>query len=200
MVNVGFIACTYAVYVVYMGSTESQDPNEIVLHNHRILSFVHSSIEPMGVILVFLTGQDDIDTAVQLITEEAQNNGKSFLVLLIVLPLYSGLTRADQGKRKVVISTNIAETSLTLEGIVYVVDSGFSKPRFYNLVILSLFLAMPCSLLTLGFLNIYKFLNLVKCWAQITDIENLVVAPISKASARQRARRTGRIQPGKCYS
>ncbi|KAF5776655.1 putative RNA helicase [Helianthus annuus] len=149
MVNVGFIACTYAVYVVYMGSTESQDPNEIVLHNHRILSS-----EPMGVIRVFLTGQDDIDTAVQLITEEAQNNDKSSLVL-IVLPLYSGLTRADQdlvfspsprGKQKVVISTNIAQTSLMLEGIVYVVDSGFSKQRFYNLVILSLFLAMPCSL------------------------------------------------------
>ncbi|KAM0006599.1 putative RNA helicase [Helianthus debilis subsp. tardiflorus] len=58
---------------------------------------------------------------------------------------------------------------------------------------------MPCSLLTLGFLNIYKFLNLVKCCAHITDIENLVVAPISKASARQRARRTGRIRPEKCY-
>ncbi|KAM0038103.1 putative RNA helicase [Helianthus debilis subsp. tardiflorus] len=98
MVNVGFIACTYAVYV-----------------------------EPMGVILVFLTGQDDIDTVVQLITEEAQNNGKSSLVL-IVLPLYSGLTRA--GKRKVVLSINIAETSLTLEGIVYVVDSGFENNGF----------------------------------------------------------------------
>ncbi|KAL8192178.1 hypothetical protein R6Q57_028040 [Mikania cordata] len=130
--------------------------------------------EPMGDILVFLTGQDDIDTAVQLITEEAQNSGKSSSGM-IVLPLYSGLTRADQdlvfspsprGKRKVVISTNIAETSLTLEGIVYVVDSGFSKQRFYN---------------------------------PITDIENLVVAPISKASARQRAGRAGRIRPGKCY-
>nr|XP_043622202.1 probable pre-mRNA-splicing factor ATP-dependent RNA helicase DEAH9 isoform X2 [Erigeron canadensis] len=130
--------------------------------------------EPMGDILVFLTGQDEIDTAVQMITEEALNSGKSSLGL-IVLPLYSGLTRADQdlvfspsprGKRKVVISTNIAETSLTLEGIVYVVDSGFSKQRFYN---------------------------------PITDIENLVVAPISKASARQRAGRAGRVRPGKCY-
>ncbi|XP_059669980.1 probable pre-mRNA-splicing factor ATP-dependent RNA helicase DEAH9 isoform X2 [Cornus florida] len=121
--------------------------------------------EPMGDILVFLTGQDDIDAAVQLITDEAQSNGKSA----------SGLSRADQdlifsptprGKRKVVISTNIAETSLTLEGIVYVVDGGFSKQRFYN---------------------------------PISDIENLVVAPISKASARQRAGRAGRVRPGKCY-
>ncbi|GJS99917.1 probable pre-mRNA-splicing factor ATP-dependent RNA helicase DEAH9 [Tanacetum coccineum] len=132
----------------------------------------------MGDILVFLTGQDDIDAAVQLITDEAQNSGKSSLGM-IVLPLYSGLTRADQdlifspsprGKRKVVISTNIAETSLTLEqGIVYVVDSGFSKQRFYNPV----FHLLPIS--------------------YITDIENLVVAPISKASARQRARRAGRL-------
>ncbi|KAK4589753.1 hypothetical protein RGQ29_020362 [Quercus rubra] len=130
--------------------------------------------EPMGDILVFLTGQDDIDTAVKLLNEEAQSNGKKSSGL-IVLPLYSGLSRAEQeliftptprGKRKVVISTNIAETSLTLEGIVYVVDSGFSKQRFYN---------------------------------PISDIENLVVAPLSKASARQRAGRAGRVRPGKCY-
>ncbi|KAI5657257.1 hypothetical protein M9H77_26050 [Catharanthus roseus] len=128
--------------------------------------------EPMGDILVFLTGQDDIDAAVQLLLEEAHNSRYQGL---IVLPLYSGLPRADQdlifsptprGKRKVVISTNIAETSLTLEGIVYVVDTGFSKQRFYN---------------------------------PISDIENLVVAPISRASARQRAGRAGRIRPGKCY-
>ncbi|KAF2305204.1 hypothetical protein GH714_003027 [Hevea brasiliensis] len=130
--------------------------------------------EPPGDSLVFLTGQDDIDAAVQLLTEEAQANGKNSSGL-IVLPLYSGLSRMEQdlvfsptprGKRKVVISTNIAETSLTLEGIVYVVDSGFSKQRFYN---------------------------------PISDVENLVVAPISKASARQRAGRAGRIRPGKCY-
>ncbi|KAI9197824.1 hypothetical protein LWI28_005236 [Acer negundo] len=130
--------------------------------------------EPPGDILVFLTGQDDIDAAVQLLTEEARTNRKNSSGL-IILPLYSGLPRADQelvfsptprGKRKVVISTNIAETSLTLEGVVYVVDSGFSKQRFYN---------------------------------PISDIENLVVAPISKASARQRAGRAGRVRPGKCY-
>lgn len=128
--------------------------------------------ERMGDILVFLTGQDDIDTAIQLLTEEAQSSGKQGLVSV---PLYSGLPRADQdlvfsptprGKRKVIFSTNIAETSLTLEGIVYVVDSGFSKQRFYN---------------------------------PISDIENLVVAPISKASARQRAGRAGRVRPGKCF-
>ncbi|XP_048132238.1 probable pre-mRNA-splicing factor ATP-dependent RNA helicase DEAH9 isoform X4 [Rhodamnia argentea] len=130
--------------------------------------------EPFGDILVFLTGQEDIEAAVKLLTEEARDNRKSSSGL-IVLPLYSGLSRAEQelifsptprGKRKVVISTNIAETSLTLEGVVYVIDSGFSKQRFYN---------------------------------PVSDIENLVVAPISKASARQRAGRAGRVRPGKCY-
>ncbi|KAG6419209.1 hypothetical protein SASPL_121425 [Salvia splendens] len=127
--------------------------------------------EPMGDILVFLTGKDDIDAAMQLLAEDSHHRNQG----LIVLPLYSGLPRADQdlvfsptprGKRKVIISTNIAETSLTLEGVVYVVDCGFSKQRFYY---------------------------------PITDIENLVAAPISRASARQRAGRAGRVRPGKCY-
>ncbi|KAG5131093.1 hypothetical protein JHK84_037490 [Glycine max] len=112
--------------------------------------------EPAGDVLVFLTGQDDIDASVQLLNDEVQTTGKHSSGL-IVLPLYSGLSCAEQelvfsqaprGKRKVIISTNIAETSLTLE---------------------------------------------------ISDIENLVVAPISRASARQRAGRAGRVRPGKCY-
>ncbi|KAL6838814.1 hypothetical protein ACP4OV_031528 [Aristida adscensionis] len=130
--------------------------------------------EPPGDILVFLTGQDDIDAATKLLNEEIQHVGRHYLDL-VILPLYSGLPRGDQdlifaptskGKRKVVISTNIAETSLTLEGVVYVVDSGFSKQKCYN---------------------------------PISDIESLVVAPISKASARQRAGRAGRVRPGKCF-
>nr|XP_009383477.1 PREDICTED: probable pre-mRNA-splicing factor ATP-dependent RNA helicase DEAH9 isoform X2 [Musa acuminata subsp. malaccensis] len=138
------------------------------------LPAVLSVEEPAGDILVFLTGQDDIDAAVKLLREDTQDDRRRTSGLL-VLPLYSGLSRVDQdlvfaptpkGKRKVVISTNIAETSLTLEGVVYVVDSGFSKQRFYN---------------------------------PISDIESLVVTPISKASARQRAGRAGRIQPGKCF-
>ncbi|KAJ3693888.1 hypothetical protein LUZ60_009368 [Juncus effusus] len=134
---------------------------------------IHETEGP-GDVLVFLTGQDDIEAAVRMITEESHHRKTSNSGLL-VLPLYSGLPRGEQdlifaptprGKRKVVISTNIAETSLTLEGVVYVIDSGFSKQKFYN---------------------------------PISDIESLVVAPISKASARQRAGRAGRVRPGKCY-
>ncbi|KAI5657254.1 hypothetical protein M9H77_26047 [Catharanthus roseus] len=66
----------------------------------------------MGDIFVFLTGQDDIDAAVQLLSKKAHNSRYQGL---IVLPLYSGLPRADQG-------------------IVYVVDTGFSKQRFDNMI------------------------------------------------------------------
>jgi pre-mRNA-splicing factor ATP-dependent RNA helicase DHX15/PRP43 len=65
-----------------------------------------------------------------------------------------------------VISTNIAETSLTIDGIVYVVDPGFSKQKVYNPRI---------------------------------RVESLLVSPISKASAQQRAGRAGRTRPGKCF-
>lgn len=130
--------------------------------------------EEGGDILVFLTGQEEVDTGVQLLTD-AENSGDKKTKNLYPLPLYAGLSRADQdlvfapvprGKRKVILATNIAETSLTLEGVVYVVDSGFSKQKYYN---------------------------------PITDIESLIVAPISRASARQRAGRAGRVRPGKCY-
>merc|ERR1719310_2645511 len=68
--------------------------------------------------------------------------------------------------RKVVVSTNIAETSLTIDGIVYVVDPGFSKQKVYNPRI---------------------------------RVESLLVTPISKASAKQRAGRAGRTRPGKAF-
>ena len=68
--------------------------------------------------------------------------------------------------RKVVVSTNIAETSLTIDGVVFVIDPGFSKQKVYNPRIRA---------------------------------ESLLVSPISKASAQQRAGRAGRTQNGVCY-
>jgi pre-mRNA-splicing factor ATP-dependent RNA helicase DHX15/PRP43 len=70
------------------------------------------------------------------------------------------------GVRKIIVSTNIAETSVTIDGIVYVIDSGFSKQKLYH--------------------PKYKF-------------DSLKIAPISQASALQRAGRAGRTCPGKCY-
>ena len=64
------------------------------------------------------------------------------------------------------MSTNIAETSLTIDGVVFVIDPGFSKQKVYNPRI---------------------------------RVESLLVSPISKASAQQRAGRAGRTKPGKCF-
>ena len=131
---------------------------------------IHKNEGP-GDILVFLTGQDDVNAAVQMISEEAEKLPRA----LVALPLYAGLPDSDlelvfrpslSSRRKVVFATNIAETSVTLPGIVYVIDSGFSKQKFYN---------------------------------PITNVEALIAAPVSQASAEQRAGRAGRERPGKCF-
>ncbi len=91
--------------------------------------------KPEGDILLFLTGAEEIDTAGQILTERMQSLG-SKVPELIVLPVYSAMpsemqTRifepAPPGTRKCVIATNIAEASLTIDGIYYVVDPGFCK-------------------------------------------------------------------------
>eukprot|EP01083_Nonionella_stella_P011583 32863_1 len=135
--------------------------------------------EPRGDILVFLTGAAEIDQACNKIEQEVRKMGSDCGPVKI-FALYSSLPPAKQqrifddapvsrnGKpgRKIVISTNIAETSLTIDGVVYVVDSGFSKQKVYNPRI---------------------------------RVASLLVTPISKASAKQRAGRAGRTQPGKAF-
>jgi ATP-dependent RNA helicase DDX35 len=130
--------------------------------------------EAEGDILLFLTGREEIDTAIQLISERAATLHPKAPSLL-TLPLFAGLTTEQQmyvfGKtpentRKVIVSTNIAEASVTIDGIVYVIDCGFAKLRAYN---------------------------------PTTGIDTLTAVPISKASATQRAGRAGRTKPGKCF-
>ena len=129
--------------------------------------------EPDGDILLFLTGQEEIETACQVLYDRMKDlkGAKE----LIPLPVYSGLPSdmqnkifepAPEGKRKCVIATNIAEASLTINGIYYVVDPGFAKLKVYN---------------------------------PKMGMDTLQVTPISQASARQRAGRAGRTGPGKCY-
>lgn len=87
--------------------------------------------------LLFLTGQDEIETAGAILHERMTSLGPS-VPELIVLPVFGALpsemqTRifepAPPGARKVVIATNIAEASLTIDGIYYVVDPGFAKQK-----------------------------------------------------------------------
>lgn len=130
--------------------------------------------QPPGDILVFLTGQEEVDTAAEILTFRTKGLGTK-IKELIIARIYSTLPSDLQAKifeptppgaRKVVLATNIAETSLTIDGIVYVIDPGFSKQKSYN---------------------------------PRTGMESLVVTPISKASAEQRAGRAGRVSPGKCF-
>ena len=83
------------------------------------------------------TGQEEIDTACEILFERMKSLGPD-VPELIILPVYSALpsemqTRifdpAPPGSRKVVIATNIAETSLTIDGIYFVVDPGFVKQK-----------------------------------------------------------------------
>lgn len=96
--------------------------------------------EPDGDILVFLTGREEIDTVVQAVTERAAQLPSASQSIL-ALPLYAGLSTEQQmlvfdsppvNTRKVIISTNIAEASVTIDGIVYVIDSGFVKLRAFD--------------------------------------------------------------------
>ncbi|KAK9449570.1 uncharacterized protein V1518DRAFT_383533 [Limtongia smithiae] len=130
--------------------------------------------EPPGDILVFLTGQEEIDTACEILYERMKALGPG-VPELIILPVYSALPSevqsrifepAPPGSRKVVIATNIAETSITIDGIYYVVDPGFVK---------------------------------ISAFDPKLGMDSLVVLPISQAQARQRAGRAGRTGPGKCY-
>jgi ATP-dependent RNA helicase DHX8/PRP22 len=131
--------------------------------------------EPPGDILMFLTGQEEIDTACEVLFERMKSLQAPGVPELMVLPVYGALPSEMQSKifdpappltRKCVIATNIAEASLTIDGIFYVVDPGFCKQKVYN---------------------------------PKTGMDSLVVVPISRASAKQRAGRAGRTGPGKCY-
>ncbi|CAM6115361.1 unnamed protein product [Calypogeia fissa] len=126
---------SFSVRVFY-----SKEPvSDYVLASVTTTLSIHK-LEGPGDVLIFLPGQNEVDAVVDLLSEEAYNFSRKSQGLL-VLPLYAGLPRVDQeivfkpaeqGTRKVVVATNIAETSVTIPGIVFVVDSGFSKQRYYN--------------------------------------------------------------------
>jgi len=130
--------------------------------------------QPLGDILLFFTGQQEIEEAMELIDFKTRGLGSSMAELL-VLPIYATLPTdmqakifepTPEGARKVVLATNIAETSITIDNIVYVIDPGFCKQNTFN---------------------------------PRTGMESLVVNPCSKASANQRAGRAGRVMPGKAF-
>jgi len=171
---------THPVEIFY---TQEPEPDYVEAAIRTVL-MIHRA-EGEGDILLFLTGEEEIEDACRKIKIEADdllNQDPDAVGPLICIPLYSSLPPAQQQRifdpppprrnpdgpagRKLIVSTNIAETSLTIDGIVYVVDPGFSKQKVYNPRI---------------------------------RVESLLVSPISKASAQQRAGRAGRTKPGKCF-
>lgn len=154
---------TFPVEIFYTPEPE-KDYLEAVI---RTVMQIHMC-EPEGDILVFLTGQEEIEEACKRVKREIEKLEKN-AGQLVCIPLYSSLPPTQQERifdpapptteetgigRKVVIATNIAETSLTIDGVVYVVDCGFSKQKIFN---------------------------------PRARVESLLISPISKASAQQRA-------------
>uniref|UniRef100_A0A8C9APT8 Probable ATP-dependent RNA helicase DHX35 n=1 Tax=Prolemur simus TaxID=1328070 RepID=A0A8C9APT8_PROSS len=160
-------------------------PVDIFYLQSPVPDYIKSTVETVvkihqtegdGDILAFLTGQEEVETVVSMLIEQARALARTGMKRhLRVLPMYAGLPSFEQMKvfervsrsvRKVIVATNVAETSVTISGVVYVIDCGFVKLRAYN---------------------------------PRTAIECLVVVPVSQASANQRAGRGGRSRSGKCY-
>ncbi|KAG8371749.1 hypothetical protein BUALT_Bualt13G0120400 [Buddleja alternifolia] len=130
--------------------------------------------EGPGDILVFLTGQEEIESIERLVQERLPKLPESKRKLSVV-SIFASLPSEKQmkvfmpapvGFRKVILATNIAETSVTIPGIKYVIDPGMVKVRTYD---------------------------------ASTGIEPLIIVKTSKAQALQRSGRAGREGPGKCY-
>ncbi|HEY3805594.1 MAG TPA: ATP-dependent RNA helicase HrpA [Kofleriaceae bacterium] len=125
-----------------------------------------TELDPRGDVLVFLPGEREIRDSVAELEQRA-------LPHTVILPLYARLSSAEQHRvfqalpqRRVVLATNVAETSLTIPGIVYVVDAGVARVNRYN---------------------------------TRTGVTQLLVEPVSRASADQRKGRCGRTADGICF-
>ena len=157
-------------------------PVDIMFHRSPVEDYVDQAVQQVlaihvsmgpGDILVFMTGQEDIEVTCELIQERL--NALNDPPKLSILPIYSQMPadlqakifdKAAPGVRKVIVATNIAETSLTVDGIMYVVDAGYSKLKVYN---------------------------------PRMGMDTLQITPISQANASQRAGRAGRTGPGKAF-
>nr|XP_020642606.1 probable ATP-dependent RNA helicase DHX40 isoform X2 [Pogona vitticeps] len=173
---------TYPVKEIFCGLLGPRDASSssYVTETVKVTLDVHLN-GAAGDILVFLTGQSEIERTCELLFQKAEAIDYRFDVRdssvegLLILPLYGSMPTDQQrriflppppGIRKCVVATNIAATSLTIEGIGFVVDSGFVKQLNHN---------------------------------PRVGLDMLEVVPISKSEALQRAGRAGRTASGKCY-
>lgn len=157
-------------------------PVDVMFHRSPVEDYVDQAVQQVlaihvsmdaGDILVFMTGQEDIEITCALVQKRLDNLNDP--PKLSILPIYSQMPadlqakifdRAAPGVRKCIVATNIAETSLTVDGIKYVVDAGYSKMKVYN---------------------------------PKMGMDTLQITPISQANAGQRSGRAGRTGPGKAF-
>ena len=157
---------TFDVDISFMRSNPQDYVAAAVTHAFK----VHMT-EEKGDILIFMTGQDDVECTCELIRKKVEEHEGA--PPIFVLPIYSQLPADLQARvfetvsgRKCIVATNIAETSLTIPGIRYVIDSGFAKQKNYS---------------------------------STAGLDTLLVRPISQAAATQRSGRAGRTTDGKCW-
>uniref|UniRef100_A0A453HE07 Helicase ATP-binding domain-containing protein n=1 Tax=Aegilops tauschii subsp. strangulata TaxID=200361 RepID=A0A453HE07_AEGTS len=125
-------------------------PVEKFYSTDRPTNYIESSLrtaidihvkEAPGDVLIFMTGKDDIDKMVSKLEERIQNLEEGSCMDALVLPLHGSLPPEQQVRvfspappncRRFIVATNVAETSLTVDGVVFVVDCGYVKQRQYN--------------------------------------------------------------------
>ena len=154
---------TYPVDVLYRPPRDDEaDLAELVANVVNEIT----ELDPRHDVLVFVPGEREIREAMVELEQRA-------LPHTVLLPLYGRLGAAEQQRvfqrsslRRVVVATNVAETSLTIPGIVYVVDAGLARINRYD---------------------------------PRTGVSQLLVEPVSRASADQRKGRCGRTQSGVCF-
>lgn len=164
---------TFPVQILY-SKTPCEDYVEAAVKQAMT---IHITSAP-GDILIFMTGQDEIEATCYALAERMEQlvtSTRQTVSNMLILPIYSQLPadlqakifqKAEDGARKCIVATNIAETSLTVDGIYYVIDTGYGKMKVYN---------------------------------PRMGMDALQVFPVSRAAADQRAGRAGRTGPGTCY-
>ncbi|KAI3406438.2 hypothetical protein KGF56_000919 [Candida oxycetoniae] len=169
---------TYQVEIYYnknviMDYVENAVKQILSIHLGNSIRAESKSFVNDGDILVFMTGQEDIEVTCDLLREKLDmlENPPP----LDIMPIYSSMPpeqqrkifrKKDASRRKVVVATNIAETSLTVDGVKYVIDCGLVKQKVYNSKL---------------------------------GMDTLQVVPISMANAQQRSGRAGRTSTGIAY-
>ncbi|MEL7484546.1 MAG: ATP-dependent RNA helicase HrpA, partial [Planctomycetota bacterium] len=164
---------TYPVEIEYLEPRDESGnaidlPDAIADAAERLA--IKDGFGPAGDVLVFLPGEREIREAAKALRDCCQQT--RLLAGTEIVPLYARLSFGEQQRvfarsttRRIVLATNVAETSLTVPGIRYVIDSGLARINRYS---------------------------------PRRRVQSLQIEAISQASARQRAGRCGRTEPGTC--